>query len=276
MSTLGKIVTIFVVLASIALAVMNVTFVRRTDDWRREALKAKGIIADQQEINKVLRSTIDARNREVIDTQTRYVIKIDGMKGTVATLEQDKRQLAVEKRNIETAKGKSDADIGKLAVSLEIVQAAKKKQEGDRAAAIATAARANDDAQALAKAKYNLERQVATLEKKVRLYAQQVAEQGKTIAYLRQHFPGELPTVVEVPSHDLIGVVRNVKNRVAEISLGSSDGGREGQVFLVSRANTYLADLKITRVDDNSAVGQLKTLKGDVQEGDDVTYELRR
>ena len=276
MSTLGKIVTIFVVLASIALAVMNVTFVRSTQDWRREAMKAKGLIAAQQELNKVLRNTIDARNREVIETQTRYVTKIDSMKNTVATLEQGKKQLAVEKRDIETAKAKSDADIAKLAASLGIVQDEKKAQEAARVAAVATAERANDDAQSLAKVKYDLVRQVATLEKKVRLYEQQIVEQGKAIAYLKQRFPGDLPAIVEVPSHDLIGVVRNVKDRVAEISLGSSDGVREGQVFLVSRANTYLADLKITRVDDNSAVGQLKTLKGDVQEGDDVTYELRR
>jgi len=198
------------------------------------------------------------------------------MKGTVATLEQDKKQLAVEKPDIETAKVKSDAVNAKLTASLGVVQDEKKAQEAARADAVATAGRANDDAQALAKAKFDLERQVATLSKKVRLYEQQIAEQNKALAYLKQHFPGDLPVIVEVPSHDLIGVVRNVKNLVAEISLGSSDGVREGQVFLVSRANTYLADLKITRVDDNSAVGQLKTLKGDVQEGDDVTYELRR
>jgi hypothetical protein len=276
LSTLGKIVTIFVVLASIALAVMNVTFVRSTQDWRAEALKAKGHMVRQQQINEVLKSAIAARNKEVIDTQTRYVTKIDAMKGTVSALEQDKKDLSVEKRDADLAKAKSDADIGKLTVSLGIVQDAKKDQEASHAAAIATAERANDDALALAKIKYNLVRQVATLEKKVRLYEQQIVEQGKALAFFKDRFPGDLPKIVEVPSHDLVGVVRNVKDRVAEISLGSSDGVREGQVFLVSRANTYLADLKITRVDDNSAVGQLKTLKGDVQEGDDVTYELRR
>jgi hypothetical protein len=50
----------------------------------------------------------------------------------------------------------------------------------------------------------------------------------------------------------------------------------ENMKFVVYRGSDYLADLVITKVDENTAVGRLEYKQSDVRRDDNVTYTVRR
>ena len=117
------------------------------------------------------------------------------------------------------------------------------------------------------------------LRARVRGLEVQLSEIQKANVYLKQHAKVELPkTVPALPTVDLSGVIREVDNgtNVAEISLGSSDQVVENMTFMVYRGNDYLADLVITKVDENTAVGRLEVKQSDVRRDDNVTYAVRK
>ena len=278
MSTLGKIVTVFIVIAAVAQGAMVVTFVRSTNNWHEVALiqQNEGRLGEQA--RKTLYDAIAARNSVLTQTQANYVQQIDGLRTMRSKADEEASAAQGRFTKAEEARALLETKVGSLSESFKVTQAAMDAQKTAYDKAIAEASRVNDDAQALTKDKNDLIRKVTDLEQKVRLYEERIVEQDKKLAYLEHNFKGPLPEVVETPTTNLNGLVKAADNtrRVVEITLGSSDGVTKGLTFMVSRNNQYLADLVITEVDENTAVGMLKTVQGEVREGDNVTYEYRK
>ena len=278
MSTLGKIVTVFIVIASVALGAMIVTFVRSTNNWHEVALAQQSELRQAEQARKTLYDAIAARNSDMTQTRANSVQQVDGLRNLVGKANEEAAAAQVRFTKAEEARAAMETKVASLTESFKVVQAEKDALKTAYDKAISESGRVNEDAQSLAKDKYDLLRTVKDLEQKVRLYEQRIVEQDKELAFLKHNFKGTLPEAVPTPTTNLNGLVKAADNarRVVEISLGSSDGVAKGLTFMVSRNNQYLADLVITEVDENSSVGQLKTVQGEVREGDNVTFEFRK
>lgn len=280
MSTLGKIVTVFIVIAAVAVGAMVVTFVQRSEDWHK--------IADRQadELGKAvgglesLRAAVAARNTDIANLRQAFLAKIDTQNQTIGRLNNDKKTLQDTQREQGTKLGNLDTSLQKLQVALGEAQ----KEKGNWKTAYdqvdTKAKQLLDDNQSLTRKTQDMRRLLDDLRAKSRLLEVQNREITKRLTFLEQNWPGgEVPTgdVPALPTVDLAGLIKDVDNvrKVAEITLGSSDKVVEGMTFMVSRGGTYLADLVVTRVDENSAVGKLETVKHEIQEGDNVTYYVR-
>ena len=84
-------------------------------------------------------------------------------------------------------------------------------------------------------------------------------------------------TVAPLPAVNLSGVVTRVEpaTGMVQIDIGASDGVVRDMTFLVQRGGRYMADLVVTKLDENTAIGVLRTVQGQVQEGDNVRYNVR-
>ena len=279
MSTLGKIVTVLIVIASVAVGAMMVTFAKSNKDWRAIALKLEDQVQKDVDAIESLKAAIAARNEDLAVQRQAFRMKIDTLTNTVSQLGDDKKTLEGTIRDRDTSQAKLEADITGLKKSYEVTQASEANLKTAHDKAIALADRLNEDNKDLAKKRHDLARMVEDLGDKVRRLEVQLAEVSKQANWYKQNWPGgTVPSeVTPLPSVDLAGEVKGADNTrmVAEITLGASDQVVEGMKFMVSRGKTYLGDLVITKVDENSAIGRLETMQGEVREGDNVTYDVR-
>jgi len=84
------------------------------------------------------------------------------------------------------------------------------------------------------------------------------------------------PAKVDTGDIDLQGLVATVdlKNSMAEISIGSADGVKEGMVFHVTRGEEFICDILILEVDPEKAVGILELMQQQPRVGDNVSTNL--
>lgn len=86
------------------------------------------------------------------------------------------------------------------------------------------------------------------------------------------------PSTAQVPTRDigLNGRVTKVdlKNRLAEISIGAASGVRQDMKFHVTRGDRFVCDILILDVDPEKAVGILDLVQVEPQAGDNVTTNL--
>ncbi len=81
----------------------------------------------------------------------------------------------------------------------------------------------------------------------------------------------------DVPPSDIKGVITAVSgNSLVEISLGRDDGLRAGHQLEVYRGSQYLGRIRIQRVDDDKAIGEVlpSFRKGFIQQNDTVAAKL--
>jgi hypothetical protein len=74
----------------------------------------------------------------------------------------------------------------------------------------------------------------------------------------------------------LQGLISNVdlKNSMAEISLGSADGVKDGMKFHVTRGEEFVCDVLIVDIDTDKSVGVLDLVQKQPKVGDNVTTSL--
>ena len=279
MSTLGKIFTILNVVAAIALCVLVISFVKSNeqlqeqynaaDQGRVAAVQAWKAFEDGLRNSNSKRNEMAALYTQEVESK---VSTIEQLRNTNAALDRDKVQQQKELNELKTAVQGLDKGLADLKAEKASLQESYDKQVAD-----ATVLRqVNSD---LKSQNQDLKQSVIDLRARIRGLEVQVSETGKENTYLKQHAKVELPkSVPALPTVDLRGVVRDVDNNtnVAEISLGSSDQVVENMTFIVSRGNDFLADLIITKVDENTAVGRLEYKQGEVRRDDNVTYTVRK
>lgn len=78
-----------------------------------------------------------------------------------------------------------------------------------------------------------------------------------------------LPTVV-----DLKGLITELSETMATISLGTADGVKHDMVFHVTRGDAFICDIVITSVDVNKAAGVLELKQQTPKIGDNVSTKL--
>lgn len=279
MSTLGKIFTVLNVVAAISLCVLVVGFVKSNEELKAKSdnleVARRGLVEAREAFEDVVRirnseyvTMVSLLEQDIANKRS----AIDALRTQNAGLDRDKQQLETRLNELKVAVEGLDKDFTDLQAKTTQLDESYKKQISDGT----LLRQVNSD---LKSQNQDLKQAVLDLRVRVRGLEVQVSEIQRENVYLKQHAKVDLPKAVPaLPTVDLSGVIRDVDNgtNVAEISLGSSDQVVENMKFIVSRGSDYLADLVITKVDENTAVGRLEYKQTDVRRDDNVTYAVRK
>ena len=276
MSTLGKILTVLVVLVSIAVAVLVSSEVVLRDNWKarweeenrlyQKALQQRDTATQQRDKEFANWEAHRARLEQQINTLTSNV---NDKTNTISLLtEENKSQEKRLQELIEQLTGLKDS------LAKEVATRDTYRTERDEAV----------------KSKHDLETMYAQLDAKhraalddiqnlrenLRQAKEELTAALSKLSYVSQQPGVQLPKEVPaVPTQQIKGLVTSADNeaRVAEINLGSDDGVVKGMKFYVYNEDQskYLATLQVTRVSNDSAAGELSVIRGDVKVNDHVT-----
>ena len=279
MSILGKIVTVLMLIASLAVGAMVVAMAKSGNDWYGPYQEADAKRTKAVEAVSVLRVAVADRNAEYAKMRQLLSEKIETQRQTIDGLNGKAADLESKRREQETLLNTLQAKISGLDASLAALIQEKKDLESKHLGTISDATQVRQANQKLRVDNQNLVRENEDLRARVRDLEVQVADLTKKVLWYREKSQvTELPQTAPPPSVSLAGVINNVDNarKVAEISLGSRDKVVEKMTFFVSRGEQYLADLVIEKVDENTAFGRLETVQGEIRKGDNVTYTVKR
>ncbi len=280
MSILGKIVTVLILIAGVAVGALMVGSAKTGEQWHRNAQLADEKRQEAVEAIEVLQAALARANTEKEQNQAVYLADLGNKQAAIAELKDEKQNLLRDRDQQGVRLEELNTKVTNLSNSYEKLNEDKERLQAAHDEAVATSVELRDANQELVKDKQNLVRENADLRTRVRGLQQRVAELTKKATWYEQNWPGgETPEAkAMLPTTALAGRIIQVDpNRsVAEINLGERDHVVEGMTLIISRGDQYLADLVITKVDENRAVGQLTTVTGEVQRSDHVTYTVRR
>ncbi len=83
-----------------------------------------------------------------------------------------------------------------------------------------------------------------------------------------------MPATAPTAYMPITGLVSGVGSNLVSVSVGSSDGVREGMKFHVTRGTTFICDIVITDVDTDVSAGVIELKRADPKTGDTVSTKL--
>ena len=278
MSTLGKIFIVLNVVAAIVLATLVIAFVDQQKDMRTNLEKSKQTTLDAAKKMDQLRDAVKARNMAFDKLATTSGMDLDNKNNAIMDLRNQLTGVQGDKSKLQGDLSAMNNSLKGLNDSYDKLNSSKKDLEEKYNTEVAAEAKLRQLSDEQMTQIQNLRQSDTDGKARVKSLEVQVAELTKSNAYLKQHAQATLPETVPVlPTVTLHGVVKDVDNakKVAEINLGSSDQVVAGMVFEVSRENKYLGDLKVTKVEENAAVGTLATVQDEIRRDDNVTYSVK-
>jgi hypothetical protein len=274
---LGKILTVLVVLVSVAVAVLVTTQVFLSQNWKdlyekevglfNQALQQRDNAFQQRDKTRGDWDADKAAKDQAINTLTD---ELNVRKGTITTLTTDKENQ--EKRLAELAETAKGLDTSLKSLVTEKDSWRKERDDAMKKAEDLMTMNSELDQQ-LRVARADL----AALKETLRQATEEKAAVESKIAWVLQNYQDvKLPQQVPaVPSEKMKGIVTAADNeaKTATINLGADDGVVKGMKFLVYNAATdkYLATLTVGMVSKNSAAGDLTVIRGSVKANDNVT-----
>jgi chromosome segregation ATPase len=273
---LGKILTVLVVLVSIAVAVLVTSEIVLRENWKARYDEEH---AQFEEALKQRDEAVQDRNQEYADWAA-HRANLEQRINTLTSTLNDKTNtisLLTEENNSQEKR------LQDLVTQLTGLKDSLAKQ----VATIDEYRNARDQA---VQAKHELETMYAELDAKYRAAVddiqnlrenlrqakEELAAAQSKLSYVSQQPGVEMPREVPaVPQQKIQGLVTSADNeaRVAEVNLGTDDGVVKGMTFYVYNEDQskYLATLRVTRVSNDSAAGELRVIRGDVKVNDHVT-----
>ncbi len=277
MSTLGKILTVLVVLVSIAVGVLVTTEVVLRENWRqRYEEEARQFQKALQQRDKYMQQRDAVQGKWDADAALKQQ-QIETLNNELALIKNTNTTLRGENENQEKRLQELTTALEGLKVSLAKEVAARDAWRKER-----------DDAR---KEKDDLLTMYTQLEAKYRAAladlsnskenllqtAERLAAAESRLEHIRVTYPNVKPPdeVPALPTAKVQGMITKTDNeaRVAEINLGTDDGVVKGMKFFVYNKgeNKYLATLLVNMVSNNSAAGELSVIRGTVKVNDHVT-----
>jgi hypothetical protein len=292
LSTLTKILMVLITISAIFLSGIVVTYVANADNYKEQydslyisyqSEQQKRLSAEQQ-LEKTTKQ-MNQVGKELNDKIAALNIKIEQIQGALDKAEREKSQLLqrVDGFAAEVATfTKTNQDQRTL---LEETIKTWKSVEADLI---------REQSQHKETARLLLEKLaiISTLdEKNKRLLEENAALQSKLDQSMRQYGKATAPpspvttirdtarpALVPLPTRDigLKGRVANVdiKNKIAEISIGKAHGVAENMRFHVTRGDQFICDIVILDVEPEKAVGRLELVQYEPQPGDSISTNL--
>ncbi len=269
MHILTKILVVFASILAVLLSALTIAYSLNSDALTkgiREERLMKQTATDQLAALQTERANADARWQQTIDSmQSQGKSREDAIR----TLESERARLLAD---VQTAKTERDVVLQRL----DLLGAAQKN--------LATTNEAFRDEtnklrQSLVDATKkelqlidrlnDIENQNGVKDQEIRALREQMAEMRATLAAGRPMGTGMGEGAVGVvagPSIPVQGMIQEVRKDTATgellamVNVGSNDQLKENMVMMISRGNQFLANLHITRVDLQSAIGRVDTL----------------
>ena len=276
MSTLGKILTVLVVLVSIAVGVLVTTEVVLRENWRQRYEEKEG------QFNKALEQR-DTAFRQRDETKGKWDAdaalkqqQIETLNNQVALVTNTNATLRKENENQEKRLQELVTALEGLKESLakEVAQRDAWRKERD------DARKEKDDLLAMytqLEAKHRVAlADLQNLKENLRQTAEKLAASESRVVHY-ESLPGvkKALEVPALPTAKIQGMITKTDNeaRVAEVNLGTDDGVVKGMKFFIYNRgqNKYLATLLVNMVSKNSAAGELSVIRGTVKVNDHVT-----
>ena len=276
MSTLGKILTVLVVLVSIAVGVLVTSEVVLRENWRQryeEEIRLFNKALEQRD------TAFKQRDKVKSDWDADAALKqqqIETLSNEVALVKNTNTTLRSENENQEKRLQELTEQLKGLNESLakEVAQRDAWRKERD------DARKEKDDlltmyTQLEAKHRTALA-DLQNLKENFRQTAEKLAAAESRVVHY-ESLPGvkKALEVPALPTAKIQGMITKTDNeaRVAEVNLGTDDGVVKGMKFFIYNRgqNKYLATLLVNRVSKNSAAGELSVIRGTVKVNDHVT-----
>ena len=276
MSTLTKVLIVLLTVSSIFLCGIVVTYVANAENYRQkyEDQNNSYLSAKRNESNAKtqLNTTIEEKDREA-----------EKLKAAIASLEEKSSKLMADLANVQRQR---DDAINKVNSWVDIVKDYKATNDTQRQ--MMQDALAERDAKEIERIKLDKELKDTTAslmenmaivkqlqDQSKRLLEEKTSLQNKLDQYLRQYGKviaepspvtpekGAVSLAPPVKNIDLNGSITEVdlKNLLAEISIGSADGVTEGMRFHLTRGDKFICDLVVLDVLPDKAVGWLDLLQ---------------
>lgn len=277
MSTLGKILTVVVVLAAVALMVLVARDYRLSRNWRdayqkevADTVKALEQREKALEQRKLAEQMLTAGQEKWLAEKGGLDAAVKDREAQIDVLRKDKaaqdtrlQELATQYTGLNTSYASLLKE--KDAIFAELNAA---KKEADQLRQMLTE-QGNRLQQALGDRQNLTEQLKQTGEEKAALEA-------KIIAIVQANPGLKLPEEVPaLPTNKIDGLITAADNegKVAQINLGTDDGVVKGMKFFVydSKVRKYLATLTVNKVDHSSAAGDLSVIRGMVEKNSHVT-----
>jgi len=276
LSTLGKILTVLVVLVSIAVGVLVTTEVVLRENWRQryeeevrlfnKALEQRDTAFKQRDKVKGDWDADAALKQQQIETLNNQVALVTN---TNATLRSENENQEKRLQELVTA-----LEGLKESLAKEVAQRDTWRKERD------DAMKEKDDLLAMYTHLEDKHRaalaDLQNLKENLRQTAEKLAAAESRIVHY-ESLPGvkKALEVPALPTAKIQGMITKTDNeaRVAEVNLGADDGVVKGMKFFVYNRgqNKYLATLLVNMVSKNSAAGELSVIRGTVKVNDHVT-----
>ncbi len=275
MSTLGKILTVLIVVIAIPVAVLVSREFLLREDWRALYIDLKEITNgafDQRDTwYQKYQEEVQGRatdKAQLMNRISQLEDDVNARNDAIARLRDEKNALDQKLATLATSYDGMSKKMDELMANL---QAARTERDGAKK-------RADDLEEMLAAQGVRL-RDVLDknqlMGETIRQLEESVAGLEKQIAFYEQKTNIRPPTVEVTLLNQIQGIVTNVDNaaRIAEINLGSDDGVLAPMVFYVydREANEFLAKLVVKRVAHDRSTGDLTLLRGTVRKGHHVT-----
>jgi len=281
LSTLTKVLIVLLTVSSIFLCGIVVTYVANAESYKQkyEDQNNSYLSAKRNESNAKtqLNNTIEEKNREA-----------EKLKEAIASLEEKNNKLMADLANVQRQR---DDAINKVNSWVDIVKDYKATNDTQRQ--MMQNALAERDAKEIERIKLDKELKDTTAslmenmaivkqlqDQSKRLLEEKTSLQNKLDQYLRQYGKviaepspvtpekGAVSLAPPVKNIDLNGSITEVdlKNLLAEISIGSADGVTEGMRFHLTRGDKFICDLVVLDVLPDKAVGWLDLLQEQAQD----------
>jgi hypothetical protein len=268
---LGKILTVVVVLAAVALMVLVARDYRLSRNWRDAYQKE---VADTV---KALEQRDKALDQRKLAEQEKWLAEKGGLDAAVKDRD---GQLDVLRKD----KAAQDTRLQELATQytgLNTSYASLLKEKDTIFAELNAAKKEADQQRVMLGEKDNRLQQVLGDRQNLTEQLKQTAEEKTALESKLQAIvqanPGlKLPEEVPaLPTNKIDGLITAADNeaKVAQINLGTDDGVVKGMKFFVydSKVRKYLATLIVNKVDHSSAAGDLSVIRGMVEKNSHVT-----
>jgi peptidoglycan hydrolase CwlO-like protein len=274
MSLLGKIFTVFILLASFGLMIIAMFVYATHKNWAQDYATVKSSLQTAQTLNSTL--------------ETKYQNQISQLEAERQAAQQEVAKLSSELETVTHLNANMQTQVDQLTAQQRATTALVNATEDNNQRLfgevqqlrgdIAQNQQARDEAFAKTlEATTNLHVTAGQLQTLRERSAQLVKQLSEAIARIREAgLDPEGPVVVQARGK-ITRTSRADGRQLIEISIGYDDGIRPGQTVEVFRGERYLGRATILRADPDVSVGQVlrEFQQGQIQEQDDVATKLR-
>jgi len=286
LSTLTKIFIVLMVVFSIAFTMSTIGFVAKTSRWRDLANEYREETRVVETHMRNLAAAHAAEKTVWVDTKRSLDDRLANLE---AELERLRTDLEAERNAIgklQTEKSNALAHAEQLLGELKIAEAGRREESALRA----DIEKRNLD---LEKRNADLNLRVQEQSAQILVLVQQQRQLEQQVNILREEntrlsggewtggavtaapagAPAAAPSTAPTAVAPIRGEIVEVSGKLATISVGSSDGVREGMVFVIYRGSEYIGDLEVTDVEPNLSAGKLVQMRATPRPTDLVADE---